>query len=105
MILGIRYFLKQVVSRHAYGGDTWGVNTGATEDIVHSVTILTTITFFKHCGVEIPNGETAMVILIGSVGISSHLFLENVLHVPTISINLLYVSQLTQNLLCCPVKI
>ena len=105
MILGIRYFLKKVVSRHAYGGDTWGVNTGATEDIVHSVTILTTITFFKHCGVELPNGETDMVILIGSFGTSSHLFLENVLRMPTISINLLYVSQLTQNLLCFLVKL
>ena len=91
MILGIRYFLKKVVSRHAYGGDTWGVNTGATEDIVHSVTILITITFFKRCGVELPNGETDMVILKGSVGTSSHLFLENVLRMPTISINLLYV--------------
>ena len=91
MILGIRYFLKKVISRHAYGGDTWVVNTGAAKDIVHSVTILTTITFFKHCGVELPNGETAMVILIGSVGISSHLFLENVPRIPTISTNLLYV--------------
>ena len=78
---------KEVVSRHAYGGDTWVVDTGATNNIVHSVTLLTTITLVKHCVVELPNGEIALVTLIGSVRISVHLFLEMscvCLHFPSI---------------------
>ena len=94
-----------MVSRHAYGGDTWVVDTGATNNIVHSVTLLTTITFVKHSVVELPNGEIAMVTHIWFVRISAHLFLENVLRVPTFSFNILYVSQLTQKLLCCLVKL
>ena len=94
-----------MISRHAYGGDAWVVDTGATNNIVHSVTLLSTITLVKHCVVELRNGETAMVTLIGSARISAHLFLENVLSVPTFSFNLLYLSQLTQKLLCCLVKL
>ena len=94
-----------MVSRHAYGGDTWVVDTGATNNIVHSVTLLTTITFVKHSVVELPNGEIAMVTHIWFVRISAHLFLENFLRVPTFSFNILYVSQLTQKLLCCLVKL
>ena len=105
MILGIRYFLKKVVSRHAYEGDKSVVDTGAANNIVHSVALLTTITFVKRCVVELPNGEIAMLTLIGSVRISVHLFLENVLRVPTFSFNFLYLSLLTQKLLCCLVKL
>ena len=85
-----------MVSRHAYGRDTWDMDTEATNNIVHSVTLLTTNTFVKHSVVELPDGEIAMVTDIWSVRISSHLFLENVLRGPTVSFNILYVSQLTQ---------
>ena len=44
---------KEVVSRHAYEGDTWVVDTWATNNIVHSVTLLSTITLVKHCVVEL----------------------------------------------------
>ena len=85
-----------MVSRHAYEGDTSVVDTGATNNIVHSVALHTAITFVKQCVVKLPNGEIAMLTLIGSVRISVHLFLENVLRVPTFSFNLLYLSLPTQ---------
>lgn len=53
------------------------MDTGATNHIVHSITLFTTIASTKHCVVELPNGETAMVTHIGSVQISAHLILEN----------------------------
>lgn len=55
------------------------MDTRATDQIVHSITLLTTIASTKHRVVELPNGETAMVTHIGSVQISAHLILENVL--------------------------
>ena len=50
-----------MISRHAYGGDAWVVDTGAANDIVQSLALLTTITFVKQCVVELPNGEIAML--------------------------------------------
>ena len=50
-----------MVSRHAYEGDTSVLDTGATNDIVHSLALLTTITFVKQCVVELPNGEIAIL--------------------------------------------
>ena len=52
---------KEVVSRHAYEGDTSVLANEAKNDIVHSLALLTTITFVKQCVVELPNGEIAML--------------------------------------------
>ena len=47
--------------------------------------------------VELPNGEAVVVIHIGTIKISSHITLTNVLCVPSFSFNLLYVSVITQS--------
>ena len=84
------------MNRIAFNGDTWVIDTGATDYIVHSVHLFTNFTAIS-TNVELPNGETAMVTHIGSISHSATLVLHNVLCVLFFfSFNLLSVSQLTQ---------
>ena len=88
-------FSAQVVNMTAFNGDTWVIDIGATDHIVHSVHLFTNFTAIS-TNVELLNGETAMVSHIGSISLSATLVLHNVLCVPSFSFNLLSVSQLTQ---------
>ena len=92
-------FSAQVVNMTAFNGDTWVIDIGATDHIVHSVHLFTNFTAIS-TNVELPNGETAMVSHIGSISLSATLVLHNVLCVPSFSFNLLPVSQLTQSSSC-----
>ena len=96
-------FFAHIVNRIAFNGDTWVIDTGATDHIVHSIHLFTEFTTVS-CVVALPNGETAMVTYIGSITLSSTLILHNVLCVPSFSFNLLSVSQLTKSCSCCLVK-
>ena len=84
-------FSAHIVNRTAFNGDTWVIDTGATEHIMHSVHLLSEFIAVS-CVVKLPNGETAMVTHIGSITLSSNLILHNVLCVPSFSFNLLSVS-------------
>ena len=41
-------FAAQVVNRRAYGGNTWVLDTGATDHFVYSIDLLTSITAIRH---------------------------------------------------------
>ena len=92
-------FSAQVVNRRVFNGDTWVIDTGATDHIVHSVHLFTNFTAIS-TNVELPNGETVVVTHLGSISLSATLVLHNVLYVPSFSFNLLPVSQLTQSSSC-----
>ena len=94
-------FSAQVVDRHAYKSNTWIIDTGATNHLVHSITQFTTITSIVQTCVYLPNGEEALVTHVGIVQVSSTLTLTGVLCVPSFSFNLISVSKLTMNLSCC----
>ena len=93
-------FSAHIVNKTAFDGDTWVIDTGATDHIVHSIHLFTKFTTVS-CVVALPNGEIAMVTHIGSITLSSILILHNVLCVPSFSFNLLSVSQLTKSCSCC----
>ena len=93
-------FSTQIVHRIAFSGNTWVIDTGATDHIMYFVHLLTDFTFVN-CAVELPNGETALVTHIGSICLSKNLILTNVLCVPSFPFNLLSVSQLTKMMHCC----
>ena len=93
-------FSAHIVNRTDFNGDTWVIDTGATDHIVHFVHLFTEFTTVS-CVVALPNGETAMVTHIGSITLSSTLILHSVLCVPSFSFNLLLVSQLTKSCSCC----
>ena len=77
------------------------IDTGASDHIVCSIQLLTSYTEISHTMVELPNGEAAIVTHIGTIQLSSHITLTNVLCVPTFTFNLLSVSALTKSQPIC----
>ena len=94
-------FAAKVVNRNAYSCNTWVLDIDATDHIISSATLLTTITSLTHSIVELHNGESAQVTHIGIVQLSATLILDNVLCVPSFSFNLLSISKLNQKLSYC----
>ena len=90
-------FSAQVVNRKAYNSYTWVMDTSATNLIVCSMYLLTSITTTTQSMVELPNEETTKVTYVGIVILSSFLTLTNVLCVPSFAFNLLFVSTITQS--------
>ena len=73
------------------------IDIGASNHIVCSIQLLTSYTEISHIMVELPNGEAAVVTHIGTIQLSSHITLTNVLCVPSFTFNLLSVSALTKS--------
>ena len=94
-------FSAQVVDRTVFKSDSWIIDTGATDHMVHSVSQFTTITSIVNTYVYLPNGDQALVTHVGIVHISSTLVLKDVLCVPSFGFNLISVSKLTKTLFCC----
>ena len=94
-------FFAQIVNRKAYNMETWVINTGATDHIVCSVSLLTSITGISHSMVQLPNGESVVVTHVSTIQLSSHITLTNVLYVPYFSFNLLSVSSMTKTQSLC----
>ena len=94
-------FSAKTVNRRAYNFNTWVIGTGASDHIVCSIKLLTSYTEISHSMVELPNGEAAVVTHIGTIHLSSHITLTNVLCVPSFTFNLLSVSALTKTQPIC----
>ena len=73
------------------------IDIGESNHIVCSIQLLTSCTEISHIKVELPNGEAAVVTHIGTIQLSSHITLTNVLCVPSFTFNLLSVSALTKS--------
>jgi hypothetical protein len=80
---------------------TWIIDTGATDHMVCSVSLFTSITALVSHRVKLPNGSFAEVTHIGTIQISEHLILTNVLCVHSFSFNLISASKLIKNVNCC----
>jgi len=79
----------------------WIIDTGATDHMICSISFFTSITATISTSIKLPNGKFAAVTHIGTVQISAHLVLTNVLCVPSFSFNLLSVSKLIKSIPCC----
>lgn len=79
----------------------WIIDSGATDPMVHSITLLTKITSVAHISVKLPNGESVFFTHIGQVQLSTDLILDNVLCIPSFSFNLISIGKLTHHLKCC----
>ena len=77
------FFAAQVVNMRAYSGNTWVLDTGATDHFVCSVDLLTLITAIRQSLVQLSNEESAQVTHIRTVVLSYSLILKNVLCVPS----------------------
>jgi len=80
---------------------TWIIDTGATDHMINSISLFTSITATISTKVKLPNGQFALVTHIGTVKISAHLTITNVLCVPSFSFNLLSFSKLVQTFNFC----
>ena len=94
-------FVVNPVHKNAFNSETWVIDIGATDHIIHFVTLFTKITSSISTYVQLPNGEKVVVTHIGTIQITSTLILENVLCVPSFSFNLISISKLTKCLSCC----
>ena len=94
-------FSTKVVNKRAYTSDIWVIDTGATDHIVCSVNLLSSITAIAQSVVELPDGEIASVTHIGTIDLSSSFTLHNVLRVPSFTFNLLSISTITKSNPCC----
>ena len=56
----------------------WIINSGATDHMIHSISLLTRITSVALILVKLPNGESVLVTHIGQVKLSNDLVLDNV---------------------------
>ena len=80
---------------------SWIIDTGATDHMICSTSMFTTITDIVSKSVRLPNGHFASVTHVGTIKISDSLILHNVLCIPSFSFNLLSVSKLLKTLHCC----
>jgi hypothetical protein len=72
----------------------WIIDTGATDHMVCSISLFTTITAIVLTSVKLPNGDLVSVTHIGTIQISDHLVLTNVLCVPSFSFNPIFAAKL-----------
>jgi hypothetical protein len=79
----------------------WIIDTGATDHMICTVSLFTTITAVISRTVRLPNGQSASVTHIGTVRISESFILTDVLCVPSFSFNLISVSKLIKVMHCC----
>jgi hypothetical protein len=79
----------------------WIIDTGATDHMVSSISLFTSIIAKVSRKVKLPNGQFVEVTHIGTVKISKSFILTNVLCVPSFSFNLISVSKLFHNVHCC----
>ena len=85
-------FAKNPVNKIVFGKQTWVLDTGATDHIVHFVKLFTKITSSISPFVQLPNGERVVVTHIGTIQVTASLVLENVLCVLAFTFNLISVS-------------
>jgi hypothetical protein len=81
--------------------NSWILDTGATDHMVHSFSCFTNVTSIIQATVELPNGNLVPVTHIGTVKLSSSLILTDVLCVPSFHFNLISVSKLVHSSTCC----
>jgi hypothetical protein len=91
----------QKVDRTCFSTNTWILDTGATDHMVHSLSKFTTITSAIHTYIHLPNGEKALATHVGTVQVTETLLLTDVLCVPSFSFNLISISKLTNLPSCC----
>ena len=60
-------FSAKIINRTAFESHVWVIDTGASDHIVCSVSMLTSITSISHCVVKLPNGKSAIVTHVGTV--------------------------------------
>ena len=78
-------FNENPSNKTAYSDETWVLDTGATDHIIHSLSLFTKITSSISSFVHLPNDEKVLATHIGTVQVTASLILEDVICVPAFS--------------------
>ena len=78
----------------------WIINSGTTDHVTSSTELLDPKNLPRTPTISFPDGDQAHIESIGSLHITPHIKLNDVLKVPQFQVNLLSVSKLTQTLQC-----
>ncbi|KAF5442808.1 hypothetical protein F2P56_035426 [Juglans regia] len=79
----------------------WIIDTGATDHMVCSTSLFSSIHSTVSYSVKLPNGSSASVTHVGTVHLSNTIILTEVLCVPSFNFNLISVPKLTKSNNCC----
>ena len=89
------------ICAHALSSETrWIFNTGATDHMVCSLSLMTTSIEVIDRHMLLPNNTLARVTCIGTIQFFDKLVLHNVLCVPSFRLNLISVAKLTKTSSC-----
>jgi hypothetical protein len=80
--------------------NTWMIDTRASDHLICSLSLFTTITAQISTQVKLPNGKFATITHIGTAQLFTHLILTNVLYISSFSYNLLSVSKFIKSITC-----
>jgi len=78
---------------------TWIIDTDATNHMINSISLFTSMTTTISTKVKLPNGHFVFVTHFGTIQISTHFTLTDVLCVPSFSFNLLQLANLLKPLI------
>ena len=79
----------------------WIIDSGVSDHMTNDSKLFTLYTTTPRKTVKVANGLSTPVLGAGSISLSSSLSLSLVLHVPSLSNNLMSISQITKHLNCC----
>jgi hypothetical protein len=96
-----QYFSLLSHTPHDPSQSPWIIDSGATDHMVCSVTLLTSISCQLNSVVQLPNGESVPVTHKGTIQLTEHLILTDVLVVPSFTFNLISASKLTKTMKYC----
>ncbi|KAK3021080.1 hypothetical protein RJ639_046101 [Escallonia herrerae] len=87
---------EKMISKH----NLWIIDTGASNHMTGNAKNLHDVREISICLIALPDGNNAVAIKEGSVVLGRNLILKDVLYVPGLTCNLIYVSQLMDHLDC-----
>ncbi|VFQ84376.1 unnamed protein product [Cuscuta campestris] len=88
---------KDIPLENTFSGNlttSWIIDIGASQHMTGNEEVLTHVERVQHCSVTLPNGDIVAATKKGRVQLSGTLTLANVLLVPNLNCNLIFVSQL-----------
>ena len=81
-------------------GKPWIIDTGSSNHMIGTIGDLCDLREIAQCPVGLPDGSSAIATKEGTVTLDSNLCLKNVLYVPGLTCNLVFVPQLTNHYNC-----
>lgn len=76
----------------------WLIDTGCSNHVTGDLSLLTHVYGVLSCPIGLPNGQQVCAIHEGSAHLTHHMTLQRVLYVPSLTCNLIFVSQLSDDL-------